>query len=495
MKGAAWLGSASIVKLSLKVLSVAVLARLVSPEDYGVATGALVVVEFALMLGNLGLAPALVQREDLQDRHIATAFALALIVVGFLVAGMWFASPAFAALLRLEELTDVTRLLTLMVAFRLFGALCEALLARHMEMRRIAMTSLASWTLSTFAIAIPLAYAGLGYWALVLMYLFDGLLTAALLGYHARSHIPRPRLDWQSLRELTPLSLGFAVIAPLNFLNSNIDRFLLARLLGPADLGTYSRATFLAKTASTTFNGVARTAAFPAMSRVQSEPGRLRTAAQQGLALTALLAIPIGVFCAIFADELVDVLLGPQWQAATVPFAIFGAALYPILGQRFLSAIYQAVGRPYALLPIHLFNVLALFAAIALLAPYGLTAVCLGIATTMAVRFVMVARTACRFAGVADRELTSIHVAPITVGCGVLLVGLPVKVWLDDASSIVSLLAAVLLISLPAIVALRLLPSMVLGRAGLATANRVFGDRLQIFGSSLDLTSKPTGKP
>ena len=346
MKGAAWLGSVSIVKLALKVLSVAVLARLVSPADYGVATAALVVVEFALMLGNLGLAPALVQREDLQDRHSATAFALALIVVGFLVSGMWFAAPAFATLLKLEELTDVTRVLTLMVAFRVFGALCEALLARHMEMRRIAMISLVSWTLSSFAVAIPLAYLGLGYWALVLMYLFDGLLTAALLGYHARSHIPRPRLDWQSLRELTPLSFGFAVIAPLNFLNSNVDRFLLARLLGPADLGIYSRATFLAKTASTMFNGIARTAAFPAMSRVQSKPGRLRTAAQQGLALTALLAIPTGVFCAIFADELVDVLLGAQWQAATVPLPFSARPSIRSLGRDSFPRSTRPLGAP-----------------------------------------------------------------------------------------------------------------------------------------------------
>jgi hypothetical protein len=111
----------------------------------------------------------------------------------------------------------------------------------------------------------------------------------------------------------------------------------------------------------------------------------------------------------------------------------------------------------------------------------------------MAVRFIMVARTACRFAGVADRELISLHVAPIIAGCGVLVAGLPVKIWLDDASSRVTLLAAVILISLLAIAALRLMPSVVLGHAGLDTAKRIFGDRLRIFGYSFNLTGRPSG--
>ena len=97
---------------------------------------------------------------------------------------------------------------------------------------------------------------------------------------------------------------------PFVYLAQNADRFIIGRVLGTATLGLYTRASFFATTAATLFGNIARLSVFPAMAQVQEDKERLRSALLKSFSVLALLMLPVSAFCVIFAQELVDLLLG-----------------------------------------------------------------------------------------------------------------------------------------------------------------------------------------
>ena len=165
LKGAAWIGGASIAGLGLRVISVAVLARLLTPHEYGVFAAALIAMDFAAMIYGMGLAPTLIQRKDVRPDHVATAFFSALVIAVLAAVGMWYAAPLIAELLQVPELTQVVKALAWLTPLGAFSVLCQALLARNMLVKKVALRPLFSFTISTFLVAIPLAWYGFGYWS------------------------------------------------------------------------------------------------------------------------------------------------------------------------------------------------------------------------------------------------------------------------------------------------------------------------------------------
>jgi O-antigen/teichoic acid export membrane protein len=376
LKGAAWIGGASVARLALRVVSVAILARLLTPREYGVVAGALIAMDFAAMIYGMGLAPTLVQRKEVRLDHVATAFSAALFMAGLAAVGMWFAAPLIAELLQIPELTQILKILAWLTPFGAFSVLCEALLARNMQLKKVAMRPLFTFTISNFLVAVPLAWYGFGFWSLVAMQAVDIVLSAATLGFAARKLLVWPRFSRHAFADLWRLSLGFTINQPFSYLAYNADRFIIGRVLGTTTLGLYTRASFFANTAATLFGNIARLSVFPAMAKVQQDDTRLRSALLKSFSVLALLTLPVSAFCVIFAKELVDLLLGDQWHMAVVPFAILSATLYFTLAWRNCATLFQALGHPYWITAVHISRAAALIAGIWWIAPYGLTAIC-----------------------------------------------------------------------------------------------------------------------
>jgi O-antigen/teichoic acid export membrane protein len=384
MKGAAWISGASVARLALRVISVAILARLLTPHEYGIVAGALIAMDFAAMIYGMGLAPTLIQREEVRPDHVATAFASALFMAALAAAGMWFAAPLVAELLQIPELTQILKATAWLTPFGAFSVLCEALLARSMQVKKVAMRPLFSFTISTFLVAIPMAWYGFGYWSLVAMQAVDIIVSAAALGFAARKLLVWPRFSRRAFAELWRLSLGFTINQPFSYAAYNADRFIIGRTLGTATLGIYTRASFFANTATTLFGNIARLSVFPAMSKVQHDETRLRSALLKSFSVLALLTLPVSAFCVIFAPEIIDVLLGGKWQAAVAPFALLSGTLYFTLAWRDCATLFQALGHPYWMTAAHVCRAAALIVGIWWIAPHGLTAICAVIGAVMA---------------------------------------------------------------------------------------------------------------
>jgi O-antigen/teichoic acid export membrane protein len=415
LRGAAWISGASVARLALRVVSVAILARLLTPHEYGVLAGALIAMDFAAMIYGMGLAPTLVQRKEVGPDHVATAFFSGLFMASVAAIGIWLAAPLIADVLQIPELTQILKVTAWLAPFGAFSVLCEALLARNMQVKKVAMRPVFSFTISTFLVAIPLAWYGFGFWSLVAMQAVDVVASAAMLGFAARKLLVWPRFSRRAFGELWPLSLGFTLNQPFIYFAQNADRFIIGRVLGTAMLGIYTRASFFSNTATTLFGNIARLSVFPAMAKVQQDEARLRSALLKSFSVLALLSLPVSAFCVIFAPELVDLLLGSKWEMAVGPFAILSGTLYLSLAWRNCATLFQALGHPYWITAVHICRTTALIAGIWWVAPDGLTAICAVIGAVMAVMLGIMLMMVKHAIDLPLRSVAAAHVQPLLI--------------------------------------------------------------------------------
>jgi O-antigen/teichoic acid export membrane protein len=473
LKGAAWIGGASVARLALRVVSVAILARLLTPHEYGVVAGALIAMDFAAMIYGMGLAPTLVQRKEVRPDHVATAFSSTLFVAVLASVGMWLAAPLIAELLQIPELTQILKVLAWLTPFGAFSLLCEALLARNLRTKSIALRPLFSFTIATFLVAIPLAYAGFGYWSLVAMQATETIAAALALGLTARRLLVRPGFSRQGFYDLWPLSLGFTLNQPFIYLGQNADRIFIGRFLGAASLGLYTRASFITTTAANLFGNIARLSMFPVLAQVQDDREKLRTGLLKSLSIIALMTLPASAFCIVFADELVDLLLGDNWSAAAVPFAILSGALYFRLAWRACAAVFEGIGRPTLLTALHIFRGTALVVAIWWTHPYGLTAICwVVLAITVLVLAIMFAIVK-HVIDMPFHQLIASHVHPILISATIIGIGMAVKLSMANLGRpILLFVMLVMVIASLSVLALRK-PAWVLGAYNVALVRDV----------------------
>jgi O-antigen/teichoic acid export membrane protein len=423
LSGLAWSGGASVLRIVLRLISVAILARLLSPADYGIMAGALIIIALAETIYNLGLVPTLIQRKEIEPEHIATGLGATLLLSLVAGAALWFAAPTLAALMHIEALSEITRWLALFTPLGAFVMICEALLAREMRMREIALRPLFSFTLSSFLVAVPLAYCGYGYWALVASQVAETVISALLLGYAARKLLAIPRFSPRAFRELWPMSLGFSLNQPLAFLATNADKLLISRLMDADSLGLYTRASFITNTSTNLFANIARATVFPAMARVQDDHDRLRSGLSKSLSLIALVTFPATAFYMQFAKEIIDFLLGSRWEAAITPFAIMSAMLYVQFAHKVAGTMLQALGRPYSLMLVQTAAVVIMVGAASMVGRYGLTAICAAIVLARTATAALTLTLACKAIKLRIVALWKPHAIPFLVTAVIATIG------------------------------------------------------------------------
>jgi PST family polysaccharide transporter len=341
-----WVAWGSGAVALLKVMVLVILTRLLAPADFGLVSAALVVIAFSLNFSQLGLGPALIQRPDLQPRHVSTAFFASIGFSLLVTALIWFAAPLIARFFRMEHLTPVVRVLALVFPITGIATVSESLLQRDLRFRLLANRDVFSYGLGYGIVGVGLALLGWGVWALVLAQLTQVSLRTAILLRASPNLIPA-RPTWRSFIELMHYGVGQS-ISRVGVISANqADNLVVGRWLGAIPLGEYSRAYQLMSVPTGLLGDVLDKVLFPTMARVQDEPRRLAAAFLQGSALLALVTLPVGVVAAILAPELVAVAFGSRWTAVVVPFQVLALGMMFRTGYRMSDSLSRATGKVY----------------------------------------------------------------------------------------------------------------------------------------------------
>jgi len=440
-RAAQWRISGSVVGAVSQLVVGVLLARLLTPADFGVTALAYVVLGLARPLGDLGMGSAIVQRAGLTDRHVRTAFTFSTLMGLVVVAVLVVVAPLGAAVMRDANVTPVLRVLSAGFAIRGTAVVADALLRRHLDFRRQVLIETASFVLGYGGVAVSLALLGHGVWSLVWGGLLQTLLWSGAQLVVVR-HQVRPLLAWRELEDLLGFGGAAAVSACVNYVALNGDYFVIGRLMGAFNLGLYTRAYGLMNLPHTYAAGVMSSVMFPAFAEVQGEPARVRSGYLMVTRLTAMIAAPAMTTMAIVAPHLVRGLYGPQWTGAVVPLQILSIAGYFRALYHLGGVVAQSVGRVYGELWRQVTYAAAVIGGTIVGSRYGLPGVAVGVSVAIVYMFVATSHLALNATGTPWRLYLRIQLgALVTAGvtCGVaLFVRLLLEAW-QASSAIITL--------------------------------------------------------
>jgi O-antigen/teichoic acid export membrane protein len=346
LSGLFWLFSGTGVQAILRTIVLVVLARLLTPEMFGVIGAASVALGFAGFFFEFGIASALERRPELDERHLRTAFTV-FSIFGLLVGGAYvLIAPLISEFFSMPELVPVLRIFALVFPIQGFVLVPLALMKRELRFRRLTTINVVSYTVGSGVVGIGMALMGFGVWTLVGAGLVQSLVGALLL-IVSQPFPKRPMIDRETLQELAFVGGGFTLGRLLNYLAAQGDNIVVGRWLGADALGLYSRAYQLFIFPVTLFATSLKSVLLPSMAKVQHEPERLGFAYKQGSAVLALACLPTGIVAIVLAPELIHVLLGPQWTEVVLPFQILAAGIFFRAAVYICDALTQATGAVY----------------------------------------------------------------------------------------------------------------------------------------------------
>ncbi|MFN2432174.1 MAG: lipopolysaccharide biosynthesis protein [Gemmatimonadota bacterium] len=335
-----------LVQAVLGVVTLAVLSRLLRPEDFGLIGMATVFVGFAALLSQMGVAPALIQRRELSPEHVRVAVTLSLAMGVLMTLVGWGIAPWMGRFFRTEAVIPIIRALSFNFVLVSLGVVAQALLERELEYGKLLWADVAALSLGTSLTAIVLAALGFGPWALVGGSWGQHLIRSAVV-CTLRPHPRRPLVARKEAGELLSLAGGFTLARVFNYVGNQGDYLVVGRVLGAGALGLYTRAYRLMMLPVAYFARVLTKVLFPVMARMQDQPGRLRTTYLTGSAIIALVTAPLSALLVITAPELVRVLLGPGWDAAVLPFQILSVGILFRAGYMTGDSLARALGIMY----------------------------------------------------------------------------------------------------------------------------------------------------
>lgn len=360
------------------------LAHLIPPAEFGRVAVAIVVSELALALANQGAGSVLVQRRALERAHVQATAMLALVVGVTLTLATFLLAPLVTTPLFGEQTTQLFQLLSPAFTVAAIGIVPLAMLERGLEFRRISLIEIATVLVAALA-SVGLAVIGLEAEAYVLGFLAGLLVWAALLVAFGPAVFPRWRP--REMREIAAFGLpaGLASMAMVGY--GNVDYLILGARLSPAQVGFYYRAYTLGVQYEAKISNIISRLAFPLYSRTESAD-HMREVRSRVVRTNATVIFPmLAVFIAV-APELVPWVFGEQWQPAVLPAQILAVAGMARMINNGTPALLLAAGRPRALLAFNLCRLTILAAAVVLTVPFGLTAVCVAVASFQVVTVV-----------------------------------------------------------------------------------------------------------
>lgn len=379
--GLKWTYLSTGVNVVLQIGITAILARLLTPSDFGLVAMAGLFLRFGQYFAQMGAGQAVVQKSELSPRDVRTAFTSALLI-GVAFCGLFVALAPLAGALfpHTPSVVNVARVMSLSFVIGGLTASTQGLLQRRFAFRAIALTEIASFVVGYALVGLALAFSGFGAWSLVSASLAQGALAAGAYTLLCR-HDVGLGLNARSFRAIYSFGWRVSLIGFGEFIASNLDTLWTGHYLGSRATGLYTRATNLATVPLNLLNVSLSRVLLPGFSRIQFERERLKSVYLATITVVGAMVMPIAWGLAGASHELVVTLLGNQWLAAVPVLAVLSLAAPLSLLTHFGAMICEATAALNVKIGITLGGIGWLAALLAGLARFGIV----GIASAFAI--------------------------------------------------------------------------------------------------------------
>lgn len=357
------------------VLSI-ILARLVSPEDYGVIALILVFIQIATVFIQSGFNTSLIQKKESDDTDFSSIFYLSLFVALICYVVLFFAAPFIAKFYNQEILTPVIRVISFTLFFGAVNSVQNAYVSKTMQFKRFFYSSMGA-VIGSGIVGVIIAYMGYGVWALVAQQLIRDVLICIILWFTVKW---RPKLLFSFTRVKSLFSFGWKLLCSgiLDTIFRNIYNLIVGRIYNSEILGVFNRGHQFPQVIATNLDGSIQSVMLPAISNKNDNIEEVKRMTRRSISMSAYLLMPCMFGMAAVAESLVKLLLTDKWLPC-VPFlqlACFSYAIYPIHTAN-LTGI-NALGRSDIFLKLEIIKKTITVINILVTLPFGIYAMAIG---------------------------------------------------------------------------------------------------------------------
>lgn len=328
--GVLWTALNQFFNYGLQFVVGIVMARMLSPSDYGITAIPAIFIAIATVFTEGGFSSALIRKKDVTEKDLSTAFYYSLFVGIICYICMYVFSPVVASFYDIPVLTPLMRITALSFLWGPLTTPQMVILKRKLDFKTIAKLSILTKILGSI-IGISLAYLGYGLWSLVAMQVVSSLLNCIITWIKVK-WIPITRWSQESFKYLWNFGNKLMLIGLMDQLFQNISQAVIGKFYTTSQLGTFNRAHNFAYMPSQQLSGVIQNVSYPVLSKLQYDDNSLAVNYRRLLKLSAFVVFPMMMILAGVAEPLVLALLTDKWLGC-VPYMrliCFWSMWYPI---------------------------------------------------------------------------------------------------------------------------------------------------------------------
>lgn len=385
--GMVWNTFEKVVVQGISFIISIILARLLTPHDYGTIGMVSIFITFASVFIDSGFLRALIQKQNRSELDFSTTLIFNVVTSCFIYLILFFLAPFIAKFYNLPELVSLQRVLFLIIIINSLGIVQNAMLQINIDFKSIAIINAISTIFSGF-IAIILAYKGLGVWALLIQTLSKSIISTICFWIRGK-WIPKTGFSKESFKTLFNYGSKLLVSGLLSTSISNINNLVIGKIYNSENLGFFTRGQQFPELTAGTLNSVLTNSTFPMMASLQNNKDELLNVFKRLIKFTSLIVFPAMLGLAVLSDNIILVLLGQKWlPASTYLFWLSLSYLFVPLSSLNLNLL-NAIGRSDLFLKIDFSKVPIIILTMVITFPISLKAVVIGMTVTGFIYFYM----------------------------------------------------------------------------------------------------------
>lgn len=330
IKGVGWSAADAFLGQGITFLVGLVLARILSPEEYGLIGICLIFTTVLNGVVDSGFSSALIRKKDATNNDYNTMFITNLVISIVLYIGLYFASPYIATFFDRTELTPLIRVLGVVLIINALSITQNTILTKRIDFKTKTKVSLISAAISG-VVGVAMAYSGFGVWALISQVLTKQLLYTICLWIFNRWW-PNFTFSRESFRYMWGFGSKMMLSGLLDNIWKQLYQVVVGKFYSPATLGQYSRSKEYANIFSANLTSIVQRVSYPALAEIQDDKSRMIAAYRKVIKVTMFVTCVCMISIGAVAEPLIYCLIGPKWhEAATyLPLICITMSLYPL---------------------------------------------------------------------------------------------------------------------------------------------------------------------
>jgi len=376
IKNVSYIGISQVATLLANVVMLAVLSRILTPEDFGIVGLGMTFLMLFYSLQDLGFMPAIIQRDSRVEESIAVGLFMRWILAIVLVLAFIALSPVITYFFTNPNVALVVVVMSANMFVLTAGFSSQTMLTRSLRFSKLAIATIVQ-TCTYTAAAIIFAVLGFSYWSLVFGSMCGCIVYVAVLKNYENPHI-RPKLDKPLAKELWGFGKHLLIAILMTFILFNADQMIIAKVLGLTALGFYFVAARFGRILGQQIADVVNKVMFPTMARIKEDLSRLKTGYVLSLRMIAIVAVPLCFGISALSPLFVEEILGKDWIPAVVPLSIlsFQGLINALITPA--SNVLISIGKPrYMSIQATIQAIVMVAGAYPIALYYGLNGVCL----------------------------------------------------------------------------------------------------------------------